>query len=229
MFCKQFSYAVVIIMAVVFILPAQDDAIHRRVTIQQPVQLVEAGTEGLANPWPEPVLSQGLLPLAIGIIPPIQMPAEDWDVVGLRLNLLAGRHNNVAILDLGTLVNLSLGQVTGLEIAGLWNQVNQDLRGIQISGIANRVYGDLYGLQIAGIANYNGAAKTTGMQVALVNVNQGNTTGLQIGLYNQVESMSGVQIGLFNTAQNFDGMQLGLCNLIRQSPLPFMVIMNFGF
>ncbi|MFA6929557.1 MAG: hypothetical protein WCT05_04465 [Lentisphaeria bacterium] len=229
MFCKQFSCTIFFIITVAAILPAQEDAIHQHVTIQQPAQRTAAAREGLANPWPEPVPSQGLLPLAIGIIPPIQVPAENWDVVGLRLNLLAGRHNNVAILDLGSLVNLSLGQVTGLEIAGLWNQVNQDLRGIQISGIANRVCGDLYGLQIAGIANYNGAAETTGLQIALVNINQGNTTGLQIGLYNQVESMSGVQIGLFNTAQNFYGMQLGLCNLIRQSPLPFMVILNFGF
>jgi len=52
---------------------------------------------------------------------------------------------------------------------------------------------------------------------------------MQIGIYNQAETMNGVQIGIFNIAANFNGMQLGLCNLIKNSPFPFMVIFNFGF
>ncbi len=210
-------------------LAAQTDPVHRQIVIEQAPQRSDEAVAGLANPWPEPLPSEGMLPLAIGILPPLQMPPETWDVVGIRLNLLAGRHNNVAVIDIGTLANLALGEVIGIEVAGLWNQVNQDLMGIQISGIANRVYGDLTGLQIAGIANYNGAADTTGLQIAPVNVNQGETTGVQIGIYNQVQFMSGLQIGLFNSAKNLYGMQLGLCNLISQSPFPFMVIMNLGF
>lgn len=225
---KKFCFTLLTLSLISF-LAAQTEPVHRRIAIEQVPQRSDASVSGLANPWPEPVPSAGILPLAIGIIPPLQMPPEAWDIVGIRLNLLAGRHNNVAILDIGTLANLALGEVIGIEVAGLWNQVNQDLMGIQISGIANRVYGDLTGLQIAGIANYNAAADTTGLQIAPVNVNQGETTGVQIGIYNQVESMSGVQIGLFNSAKNYYGMQLGLCNLIRQSPFPFMVIMNFGF
>ncbi len=208
---------------------AQTDPVHRRITIEQAHQRSDAAADGLATPWPKPVPSEGMLPIAIGIIPPLQMPAENWDVVGIRLNLLAGRHNNVAVIDIGTLANLSLGKVTGIEVAGLWNQVNQDLKGIQVSGIANRVCGDMTGLQVAGITNYNGAAEIIGLQIAAVNINQGETTGLQFGIFNQAESMSGVQIGIFNLANNFYGMQLGLCNLIRQSPLPFMVFLNFGF
>ena len=210
-------------------LSAQSEPVHRRIAIEQAPQHSEAAAKGLSAPLPAPVPSAGMLPLAIGIIPPVQIPPETWDVVGIRLNLLVGRHNNVTLLDIGTLANLSLGEVIGIEVAGLWNQVNQDLKGVQISGVANRVYGDLAGLQVAGIANYNAAMNTTALQIAPVNVNQGETTGMQIGLYNQVESMTGVQIGLFNSAEHFYGMQLGLCNLIRQSPFPFMVIMNFGF
>lgn len=229
MFNIKKSCFTLLILSLFSFLGAQTAPIHRRIAIEQAPQHSEAAVSGLSNPLPKPVPSEGMLPLAIGIIPPLQMPPETWDIVGIRLNLLVGRHNNVTILDIGTLANLSLGKMQGIEVAGIWNQVYQDLMGIQVSGIANRVYGDLTGLQIAGIANYNGAADTTGLQIASVNVNQGETTGVQIGIYNQVESMSGVQIGLFNSADNFIGMQLGLCNLIRQSPCPFMVILNFGF
>jgi hypothetical protein len=208
---------------------AQSDVVHRRMAVEQPQQRSLAAADGLATPWPEAVPAEGMLPVAIGLIPPMQMPAETWDITGIRLNLLAGKHNNVAIIDIGTLANLSLGEVKGIEVAGIWNQVNQDFMGLQVSGIANRVCGDTTGLQVAGIANYNGAGETIGLQIAAINVNQGESTGMQIGVYNQVEGMSGVQIGIFNIADNFNGMQLGLCNLIKKSPFPFMVIFNFGF
>ena len=209
-------------------LAAQSGPVHRRIAVEVSASAL-AADRGLADPLPEPIPSQGVLPLAIGIIPPLQMPLETWDIAGIRLNLLAGRHNNVAVIDIGTIANLSLGEVTGIEVAGLWNQVNQNFMGLQVSGIANRVCGDTTGLQVSGIANYNGVGETIGLQIAPVNVNQGESTGVQIGIYNQAEIMSGVQIGIFNIAENFNGMQLVLCNLIKKSPVPFMVIFNFGF
>lgn len=226
---KKYFYFFLLFSSLSVFLNAQSDAVHRRMSIEQPQQRSVAARTGLSNPWPKPVPAAGMFPLAIGIIPPVQVPEENWDVTGIRLNILAGRHNNVAIIDIGTLANLAIGEVVGVEVAGLWNQAEQGLMGVQVAGIGNRVYGDTTGLQIAGVVNYNGAGETTGMQIAAVNVNQGKTTGVQIGLYNQVEEMDGIQIGVFNIASHLGGMQLGLCNLIRNSPLPFMVILNFGF
>ena len=226
---KNFFYFSLLMLSFCSFLAAQSGAVHRRMAVEQPQQRAAAADAGLSNPWPEPIAAEGMLPLAIGLIPPLQMPAETWDITGIRLNLLAGKHNNVAVIDIGTLANLSTGEVKGIEVAGIWNQVNQDFMGLQIGGIANRVCGDSTGLQIAGIANYNGAGETIGLQIAPINVNQGDSTAMQIGIYNQAETMNGVQIGIFNIAANFNGMQLGLCNLIKNSPFPFMVIFNFGF
>ena len=54
-------------------------------------------------------------------------------------------------------------------------------------------------------------------------------SGLQIGLYNSVETGSGVQIGLANYAMSLQGLQIGLVNVNRASSVPFFPIVNFAF
>jgi hypothetical protein len=207
---------------------AQEAPVYRRVEIEAPAQRRRAAQSGLEAGWAAPRPSQGVLPLGIGLLPPVQFPAEDWDLAGLRLNILAGMHNNVAFLDFAVLANIAHGEVSGLELAGVWNLVKQDFRGLQLSGVANRVHGDVTALQLAGIANINGAGDFVGLQIAAVNVNQGDGSGLQVGLFNQAESMSGAQIGLVNKSRDLQGLQLGLFNFISNSTLPFMVFLNLG-
>jgi hypothetical protein len=58
----------------------------------------------------------------------------NWDVYGLRLNLLCGENFNVAGLDLG-LVNGVIEKVSGVQVAAMLN-VSEKVRGVQI-GLLN--------------------------------------------------------------------------------------------
>ncbi|MGI5922847.1 MAG: hypothetical protein GX945_09765 [Lentisphaerae bacterium] len=207
---------------------AQVDRSHHRAVIETPAQ-----RRSIADPtdkvYPAPVPSAGIFPISIGLVPPAQFPAEDWDVTGLRLNLFVGLHNNVSFIDLGVLGNLSHGDVMGLEIAGVWNQVNQNAQAIQVAGIGNRVLGEFKGLQLAGLVNYgNISADVQGLQLACINV-AGGLEGIQLGLFNQAEDVYGLQLGVINMTKNMNGVQLGLFNVISDSNVPFMVLLNAAF
>ena len=41
--------------------------------------------------------------------------------------------------------------------------------------------------------------------------------------------MTGIQIGIVNRTEVMHGYQFGLCNVIRESSVPFCVVMNFSF
>lgn len=168
-------------------------------------------------------------PLAISLIYPLQAPTEDWDVLGFRFNILTGKHNNVGFLDLGGIANFTSGDLTGLSIAGLWNEVDCNMNGIQIGGICNYVEGDATGFQLAALINLNNRrAETAGIQIAAANV-AGRLNGIQIGAYNQTEDMTGMQIGALNITNYLSGIQIGVCNIIRKSVCPVMIGINVGF
>ena len=59
------------------------------------------------------------------------------------------------------------------------------------------------------------ADEASGVQVALVNWSKTRTCGVQIGVVNFSRAMSGVQIGLVN--------------VILESPVPFMPVVNAHF
>ncbi len=168
----------------------------------------------------------GSSPLGISIIQPVQFPPQEWDVEGIRLNILAGQHHNTAFIDLGVLANFTDGDMNGAQIAGLWNDVSGFATGIQIAGIVNRNSGPTAGIQIA-CFNYNNS-DTHAIQIGLFNTT-GETEGLQIGIFNQTESMSGLQIGVFNLTTYMNGIQIGLCNVIRNSTVPVFIGLNMCF
>ena len=146
---------------------AQADQSQHRAVIETPAQRRHVA-DPTAKVYPSPVSTAGVFPLSIGLIPPAQFPAEDWDVMGLRLNIFVGQHNNVGFIDLGVLGNLSHGDVMGLEIAGVWNQVAQNAQVIQIAGIGNHVLGQFKGLQFAGVVDEeNGASSKLGVRYLL--------------------------------------------------------------
>ena len=207
---------------------AQADQSQHRAVIETPAQRRHIA-EPTAKVYPSPVSTAGVFPISIGLIPPAQFPAEDWDVMGLRLNIFVGQHNNVGFIDLGVLGNLSHGDVMGLEIAGVWNQVAQNAQAIQIAGIGNHVLGQFKGLQFAGVVNYgNISADVQGLQLACANV-AGGLEGIQIGLFNRAEEVSGLQVGVINMTRNMSGLQLGLINIISDSNVPFMIVLNAAF
>src|SRR5688572_15742119 len=62
--------------------------------------------------------SAAMTPLAVSIAPPVQFPPSNWDIVGLRLNALWGKHRDVRGIDLGLLANQTTGKFTGIAVAG---------------------------------------------------------------------------------------------------------------
>lgn len=207
---------------------AQANQSQHRAVIETPAQRRHSA-DPTGKVYPAPASSAGVLPISIGLIPPAQFPAEDWDVMGLRLNIFVGQHNNVGFIDLGVLGNLSDGDVMGLEIAGVWNQVAQNAQAIQIAGIGNRVLGQIKGLQLAGVVNYgNLSADVQGLQLACANI-AGGMEGIQVGLFNRAEEVSGLQVGVINMTRNMSGLQLGLVNIISDSNVPFMIVLNVAF
>ncbi|MFA4944053.1 MAG: hypothetical protein WC789_05060 [Lentisphaeria bacterium] len=172
----------------------------------------------------------GWTPLQLALAPPAQLPGEDWDVYGLRLDLIAGRCQELGGLDLGLGGNLASGSVRAVEVAGVWNDVGEDFYGLQFSGIGNRVAGNVWGLQAAGVVNLAGPGdRLNGLQLGAVNL-AGDANGLQVGLVNDANDMCGVQIGVYNGCQKLAGLQIGLINWIEDNyPFRFFPLLNIGF
>jgi hypothetical protein len=158
---------------------------------------------------------------------------------GMQLNAFNWVNGDVDALQIGVLANVSRGDVAALQ-AGLFNVVSGDVKGMQLSLVS---YEDSFaGLQLAGVLNWN-AADSVGAQFALGNADIENfdgfscgalnwafsMTGFQLGLFNFSEEAVGLQLGVFNAANDMTGFQIGLVNLICESPLPVMTVVNAKF
>ncbi len=154
-----------------------------------------------------------LTPVQLTLCVPIQAAPEDWDVAGLRLNLVVARNHDVWGLDFGVL-NLSTGRQAGVQVGFAANEVEGNMYGIQAAILVNEVEtGKMYGVQVGGINYVSDAA---GLQVGLL----GNSAR---------NHMQGMQIGLFNHANHLQGMQIGLLNINRSAPWPILPLLNLGF
>ena len=121
-------------------------------------------------------------PAMLSLFTPAQVPSPDWEVQGLRVNLLYGECVNLYGLDLGV-VNRLEGEMICLQ-AGLVNLSGKQFTGLQL-----------------GLVNYSDRVKA--LQVGLYNGGD-DISGLQIGLINNVRIMRGCQLGLINVIQNND-------------------------
>ena len=148
--------------------------------------------------------AQDTWPVDVGFIDWIHRPS---DVAGLRIGIPYGRND----------------QVTGIDI-GLYGYSDYAWA-IQINLLASVVRDEMGGLQLG---CFNKAGHLTGMQAGLWNT-AATAEGFQIGLLNLADQMDGFQIGLVNRTELMRGYQIGLCNVIRESPVPFMVLVNFSF
>ena len=171
--------------------------------------------------------TEGSWPVAVAVVPSIEAPSADQDVVGLRLNLLAGRHRNVSFLDIGVLADIVTEEAYGVQVAGLWNSTGSARGALQAAGCVNLCYGDCYGAQLAG-CHSRSEGTFMGLQAAAV-CSAHVLKGLQIGLINRAGSSSGVQIGLVNHAEQSEGIQLGLVNVMPDGRYPVMPVFNIGF
>jgi hypothetical protein len=67
-----------------------------------------------------------------------------------------------------------------------------------------------------------------GVQVGLWNEAQ-SIRGIQAGVINIANAVSGFQVGLINRSESLYGVQIGAVNVIREGEYPFMPLINVGF
>lgn len=149
-------------------------------------------------------------PIEVCFADPLSLPQSNWNVYGLRLNLLFGQSFAVYGLDLG-LAGRCRNKFVGLA-AQTFNWIENDMTGAQFGGLANVVNGNACGLQLGGAANCNHGG-FTGLQAAFVNYD-GAYVGAQLGALNWNKSVSvGAQFAIANIDVNeFHGFSLGAIN-----------------
>jgi hypothetical protein len=173
-------------------------------------------------------------PVSLGILPPIQFPASDYNVTGLRVSALWGEHRDVSGIDVGLLGNITDGKFAGIGVSGLVNYTKGEttITGLQFAGLANinKQKTTVAGVQAA-LVNANTAADSVaGLQIGLVNLSEHTDIyGFQVGAYNVANSVHGFQIGIVNVVQNLHGLQIGLVNVNHTGLFYVSPILNFGF
>lgn len=180
--------------------------------------------------------SSSVSPLAVGIVPPIQFPPDDFSITGLRLSFLFGRHRDLYGLDLGVLGNITEQSYTGIGVSGLFNATHGQttIIALQAAGVLNYATQkmEVYGVQIAGGMNMLTAeSRVVGLQASLVgnHAPNANIYGAQIGLYNRAREVYGLQIGLVNFTKNLHGVQIGLVNFNETGIFGVSPFLNVGF
>ena len=106
----------------------------------------------------------GFTPAMLALVTPVQVPDQDFDVGGLRLNFLYGTCCNFDGLDFGV-VGVSQNHANGW-LANIVSVAHGDGLGLNTGGV-NYFSGDFKGLQIGVI---NTANKMQGIQIGVVNI-----------------------------------------------------------
>ena len=75
---------------------------------------------------------------------------------------------------------------------------------------------------------YAGTDEVNGVQASLITTDSKKTTGLQFSLVNFSVKVAGLQLGIVNIADD-EAFQLGIVNIIRNSPMPCLPIVNAFF
>ena len=81
-----------------------------------------------------------------------------------------------------------------LQVAGVLNRSLGDFYGVQVASFVNSTEGKMTGLQVAIV---NRATTLDGVQIGLLNLAQAGS-GVQIGIWNSAKNFEGLQIGLGN-------------------------------
>ena len=115
--------------------------------------------------------------------------------------------------------------LTGFDL-GLFGRCRY-MEGFQCNILRNEAEDVLAGFQ-GGIYNTAGRADVLGVQIGLWNEAQ-SIRGAQFGLINVANSVTGFQLGLINRSESLYGVQIGAVNVIREGECPFMPILNIGF
>lgn len=176
----------------------------------------------------------GWSPMALSLVSACEFPGSEKDVYGIRLNMLSGRHRDVAGIDVGGLYNAVSNDMFGVQIGGLCNSVTYDVKGVQFSGLVNiGGLNSLWGIQVTGLFNTAGdvsgtqmsgfgntCLRTAGFQVSGSDNIAGVVRGCQIAGGNNIAlDMEGVQVAVdINSAYKLCGLQssaiFNSCNIL---------------
>jgi hypothetical protein len=177
----------------------------------------------------------GVTPLGIAIMPPVELPPQDFTVVGARVSVIYGENYNMYGVDLGAIGNVTDQNFVGIGVSGVfnYNKGESTILGLQAAGITNVNVNKtrIVGLQVAAGLNSNQAESSiVGLELGLVNYAPfTHIMGIQAGLYNRAHVVTGFQIGLINVADNLQGIQIGLANINHQGLFAFSPFLNIGF
>jgi hypothetical protein len=164
---------------------------------------------------------------------PVVKPVEK--IYGINISPFGTYSQNVQVdgMSFNMLLN-SINKVNGILVTFPGGSEAAFVNGLQVSFLANFCF-VANGIQVAignvcekkstgiQIGGGNESVSHTGLQASLL-FNEAKTTsaGLQISLFNFGEEFRGVQIGLFNYATNLKGLQIGLLNVNGKRILPFI-------
>ena len=148
-----------------------------------------------------------IMPLQISIFTPIQLVPQRKDITGLKLNIIYGYNEGIYGIDVG--IASKAKNTSSLQL-NLMNIVDAYGQGLQM------------GL-------FNIAEDYSGLQFGIFNSCGSQFSGLQAGIFNSAPICTGLQLGLINSCSSMRGVQIGLVNIIAESNVSFMPIMNMKF
>lgn len=137
----------------------------------------------------------------------------------ISLNLIGGLSGGTRFFELGGVLNIDGGPLTGLQVGGAVNINSHTVTGAQIAGATNINGGTTQGLQIAGAANVVGGDLRGGSIAGATNIIAGSAIGARLaGAANIIgHSNQGLQVaGAANVVgDDHEGMQIaGATNII---------------
>ena len=159
---------------------------------------------------------------------PVQQPARESKVEKASWPVWLAFNSTKSIDVVGFRLTLPYGAcegVTGFDL-GVFGRCRY-MEGFQLNLLRNEASDILGGFQ-CGIYNTAGRADVLGLQLGLWNESQ-SIRGVQAGIINIANAVSGFQIGLINRSESLYGVQIGAVNVIRESEWPFMPVVNIGF
>lgn len=119
-------------------------------------------------------------------------------------NIIAGYNGGLDGLEIGGVANVLQNDMRGTQISGFANLVRQDMEGIQIAGFSNMVGGQARGFMIGGFTNHSSKSSQVIQVAGFSNQVIGSIDGAQISGFSNVskDSTKGVQIAGFS---NYSG------------------------
>ncbi len=117
--------------------------------------------------------------------------------------------------------------IRGVRLSLIYGK-NTTVTGVDWGPVTHTTSGTSLGWRAAFVAINE--ANFMGLQQALVNMDDKNSEGVQMGIFNHAGHMSGLQFGLINHAGSMKGLQIGLINIIKSGgQFPVFPIVNWSF